>query len=166
MVNKIRYPRTALEICDVTLDVLRRGMLLRFSGKYPEIDCYNGRRWSEGAKNQSLYYIRTAFQASIANSKDSPGIEAFDVRMAILRNSIDYLNEGMPFFWCAVWYRVGAVTCSRPPSQYHPDIHRKHYHCPRWGILPNDSVVEFDPVYDFPELGMLYALKPPHPIQF
>lgn len=166
--EKIRYPRTTLEICDVTLDVLRSGIGLGFACHYPELTCYNGRRWQEGMNRCSLYYIRSYFQAWFLESSGKPaGAQGFDVRMAVIRNSNEGLNNGLPFFWCSVWYKTGAVRfVSKPPEQYRPEIHLEHYHCPRWSSSIQDKVSKFDPEFHFPDLKFLCADKPPHPIQF
>jgi len=163
MSKKIRYPRTTLEICDASLSVLRDGLKMGFSGYYPELTCYNGRRWQDGMNRSSIYYVRTAF----AGWQPNTSAFGFDVRMVIVRNCSDALNSGFPFFWCTVWYRrVSVKRASVPPESYEDTVYRSYHHLPRWGRDETDKITDFDPEFHFSDLEMIHKDLPPRPIHF
>jgi hypothetical protein len=159
--NKIRYPRTTLEICAATLAVLREGLGFEFHRNYPELTCYNGRQWVDGMNELSLYYTKARFHAM----RPRVGLEEYDVRMVIVRNSNESRNQGLPMFWCAVWYRIGEVVLLSKPAEYAPRIHQGYFHVPRWGG-EHEPVTEFDPTAGFSDLEMIRQSEPPQPIKF
>lgn len=174
MITKIRYPRTTFEICDATLALVRDGLKIILYGDYPEMTCYNGRRWVEetemSKRHLSLYYTKLVVlgdQPELVWTGAKAGIREFDIRIAIVRSSSQPSNQGFPFFWCTVWYKVSDVLCrfSEPASYDNQEILRRYLQVARWGGA-GDKVSEFDPTVHFPELSLFYLDVPPQLIKF